>query len=289
MKDCHIHLMPLIGPADEPEIFLKKAAEAGVDGGTIMSLPPASFRPDPDRSQHWKDRLEAILEYTSHTPHFHPFFWIDPTESDAFKQISTAAEKGVWGFKCICNHFYPEECLKQFSAIAETGLPIHFHSGILFDHYASSKYVRPLSFEVLLNIKNIRFALAHLGNPWVDEMVLLYAKFQAAIRNVPGVRSLRVFLDLTPGVTRVRRHDALRMLLLSGYADPTRDILWGSDNRINSYDTKKSLFWQNFDRKIIQEIQLEARNNPNLYPQLPEDLWENISENNYNEFLGRRE
>ena len=80
MKDCHIHLSTLFGPAEPPEVFLKKAADAGIDGGTIMSLPPASFRVDPERSQYWKDRLDFILEYTSHTPGFNPFFWIDPTE-----------------------------------------------------------------------------------------------------------------------------------------------------------------------------------------------------------------
>ena len=122
MKDCHIHLSTLFGPAEPPEVFMKKAADAGIDGGTIMSLPPVSFRVDPERSQYWKDRMDFILEYTSHTPGFHPFFWIDPTEKDAFEQIAAAADAGVKGFKCICNHFYPEECLKQFSAIAETGL-----------------------------------------------------------------------------------------------------------------------------------------------------------------------
>ena len=63
MKDCHIHLMPLIGPEDPPAVFMAKAAEAGVAGGTIMSLPPVSFRPDPERSQHWRDRLEHIMQY----------------------------------------------------------------------------------------------------------------------------------------------------------------------------------------------------------------------------------
>ena len=130
---------------------------------------------------------------------------------------------------------FTQECLKQFAAIAETGLPIHFHTGILFDHYASSEFVRPIAYECLLNIKNIRFALAHVGNPWVDEYILLYAKFQAAMNNVPGERKLRMFIDLTPGVTRLRRKDMLRMLFLSGYANPANDILWGSDNRINNY------------------------------------------------------
>ena len=287
MKDCHIHFMPLIGPADPQEVFLQKTAEAGITGGTIMSLPPASFRPDNERSQFWQDRLDYILEYTKKTPGFHPFFWIDPTESDAFEQISTAAEKGIRGFKCICNHFYPKECLKQFAAVAETGLPIHFHCGILFDHYASSDFVRPLAFEPLLEIPNIKFALAHVGNPWVDEYVLLYAKFQSAMRNVPGARSLRMFIDLTPGVTKLRRKDMFRMLLLSGYANCTRDILWGTDCRINNYDTEKAAFWLEYDRRIIDEIKQECLENQNFFPSVDENLWEKITDTNFKEFYGQ--
>ena len=37
-------------------------------------MPPESFRPDPERSQHWRNRLEQILEYCSKTPGFLPFF-----------------------------------------------------------------------------------------------------------------------------------------------------------------------------------------------------------------------
>ena len=286
MKDCHIHLMPLIGPADPQEVFLQKTAEAGITGGTIMSLPPRSFRDDPERSQHWRDRLDWILEYTEKTPGFHPFFWIDPSEKDAFEQISTAAEKGIGGFKCICNHFFPKECLKEFSAVAETNLPIHFHTGILFDHYASSEFVRPIAYECLLEVPNIRFALAHVGNPWVDEYILLYAKFQAAMLHSRGERKLRMFIDLTPGVTRLRRESMLEMLFLSGYANPSKDILWGSDNRINNYAVLKTQNFLALDKKLILGIQQKTKENPDRYPALPDDLWERISEKNHAEFLG---
>ena len=228
------------------------------------------------------------MEYTSHTPGFHPFFWIDPTEPDAFEQISSAASAGIWGYKCICNRYAPEACLKQFAAMAETGLPIHFHTGILFDHYASSKFTRPAAYECLLEVPNIRFALAHVGNPWVDEYVLLYAKFQAAMRNAPGVRRLRMFIDLTPGVTRLRRHDMFRMLLLSGYANPCSDIIWGTDCLFNSYDVKKTAFWLDFDKKLIGKVAEESRNNPDLYPQLPDDLWRRITEENLLAFYGKQ-
>ena len=75
------------------------------------------------------------------------------------------------------------------------------------------------------------------------------------------------------------------MLLLSGYANPSKDILWGTDNRINGYDTRKAAFWRDFDRKIIDEIMAEIHASPDFYPPLPDDLWERITETNYADFL----
>lgn len=286
MKDCHIHFMPMVAENDQAEDFLKKASEANLTGGTIMSRPPASFRPDPDHDQHWQSRLEHILTFCSKTPSFHPFFWLDPTEKDVYTQISTAAEMGVSGFKCICNQYAPASCLKQFSAIAETGLPIHFHCGILFDHYVSGEFLRPLAFESLLEVRNLKFALAHVGNPWFDECILLYAKFRAAMNNVPGARKVHMYLDLTPGVTRLRRPDLFRMLFLSGYTCAWDDILWGTDSRVGVYNPARSLSLQEFDKNLIQQVIRESREH-SYYPELPDDLWDRISERNAETFYNK--
>jgi predicted TIM-barrel fold metal-dependent hydrolase len=284
MKDCHLHFLPGYGPVEPPDSFVRKAAAAGITGGTVMSMPPESFK---GPAAPWQERLEQVLDYCAQTPGFHPFFWFDPTEKDAFEQISCAAEKGVWGFKVISNHFYPEECLKEFTAVAETGLPIHFHSGILYDTRVSGKFLRPMNFECLMTVPELRFALAHLGNPWVDEYVMLYAKFNAARIIDPEKCTHRMFIDLTPGVSRFRRGDALRMLLLPGHSDPSEDIIWGSDSLLHNYDTKRAETFMDFDRTQINEIIKESHAAPGLYLQLPDDLWEKISGKNLAAFYGR--
>ena len=107
MKDCHIHLMPLIGPAEAPDVFMKRAADAGIDGGTIMSLPPRSFRPDPERSQHWKDRLEGILEYTSSTPGFNPFSGSTPRKVIFMNKSAVPPDPGSPGSSVSATTFTP--------------------------------------------------------------------------------------------------------------------------------------------------------------------------------------
>lgn len=288
MNDCHIHFSFGNTGEDPAEEFLKKASLAHLSGGTIMSRPPASFRLDPDHDQHWQSRLEHILAFCSRTPSFRPFFWLDPTEKDVYTQINTAVEKGISGFKCICNQYAPASCLKQFSAIAETGLPIHFHCGILFDHYVSGEFLRPLAFEPLLEVRNLKFALAHVGNPWYDECILLYAKFRAAMNKAPAERKVHMYLDLTPGVTRLRRPDLFRMLLLSGYTCAWDDILWGTDSLSGSFDPERSLSLQKFDKDLIQQVIRESREY-SYYPDLPDDLWERISERNAEAFYKKEE
>lgn len=274
--------MPLIGPEDPAPVFLNKAAEGGITGGTIMSLPPVSFRPDPERSQHWLDRLEHILEYTKDTPGFHPFFWIDPTEDDGEKQIFSAAEAGIHGFKCICNHFMPKTQLKKFAAIAETGRPIQFHSGILFDHYESGEYTRPLAYECLINVKNLKFSLAHLGWPWCDEFIAVFGKLQAAQNNVLHDQNVSMYIDLTPGTPYLYRKEALRKLYLIGYGLEKR-VLWGSDCRINNYDSGKVKSCLETDRKIINEIIEESRSDKHFVP-VDEKAFELATDLNFEEF-----
>ena len=78
----------------------------------------------------------------------------------------------------------------------------------------------------------------------------------------------------------------IHLMPLIGPADPSKDILWGTDNRINGYNTGKAVFWRDFDRKIIEEILAEAHAAPDSYPALPDDLWKRITEVNYAVFLG---
>lgn len=287
MKDCHIHLMPLCGPIDPPEIFAEKAAGAGIDGGNIFSLPPSSFRPDPERSQHWEYRLQQLLEYTSKAPGFLPFFWLDPTEPNAEKQVEYANSTGVHGFKIIPNFFEVSTVLGVLRQISGLGFPVLFHSGILFDHNASGQYTRPLAFESLLQVPGLTFALAHLGWPWCDEYIAIYGKLQAAENNFLHGLGLRMFAELTQGTPIVYRKEILRKLYFTGYHLQTR-VLWGSDSLANNYNTEGVKRKLAYDRRIMQEIAEEWKTNPDFSDRSCEDplndIFELATEKNFFDF-----
>ena len=285
MQDLHIHMHP--GRKDPPETFKEKTLAAGVTGGAVFSIVPESYRVEPGVDQRWQARAEQILEFCSRAPGFRPVFFIDPTVSDAIEQVHAIAEMGIAGFKVICNHFYPVDGLKTYQAIAETGLPLIFHSGVLYNKQPSSDYNRPMSYEFLMDVKGLRFSLAHVSWPWSAELVALFGKLNYLDQKAPEGRS-RMYFDITPGTPPIFRRDALRWMYMCGFNMKHR-VLWGTDCRSN-FDPEYAKFWASLDKKIMAEIAAD----PNIY-RVPgqdlydySDIWELATEKNFDDFFGKK-
>jgi len=248
--DGHIHIMD--GPA-RPEAFHEKLEEAGVAGGVVISLPPAAF-PAVAQPRPFAERLDHLFAWVEGRETLYPFFWIDPLEDDAFEQVRAAAERGVSGFKVICNHFhaYEERPMDVFRAVAAAGRPILFHSGILWDAQDSSRYNRPAEFECLLEVPGLRFALAHISWPWCDEAIAVYGKFLNARRRRPDL-SAEMFIDTTPGTPILYRREVLTRLYTIGY-DVARNVFFGSDCLTGAYAPDTVREWIERDTMILREI-----------------------------------
>ena len=253
--DGHIHTVG--GHCDSPAVFLQKSRAAGIIGGTVFNLYPEKYRNCPGYDQRWQARIDWILEYTSQIPGFLPFHFLDPTEADACRQIEDAAEKGIRGFKIICDHFPVCDYLKVIETIAATELPVMFHSGVLGNATCSSFFNRPIDFECLFKIPGLKFSLAHLGWPWCDEFIGIYGKFELARRTSPGKRA-EMYIDLAPGTPGIYRAEAIRKLYCTGY--PVRHkVFWGSDLTVNNYETDCAKWWLQNDIAIFEQITHDAR------------------------------
>ena len=250
--DGHIHIWD--GEIDQ-EKLLHSMHEAGVDGGNLFSQSPA-FHSGAIKTGSPEARLDNLMTWCADAPTLQPFFWIDPVEPDAVTQVKLAVDAGVVGFKVICDHFYPgdERAMRTFRAIAAAAKPIMFHSGILFDGKPTSKFSRPVNFEVMLDIPGVRFSLAHISWPWVDECIAVYGKFAAARRS--GATA-EMFIDTTPGTPRIYRTDALTKIFKVGY-NVNDNVFFGSDCTAGKYNSKYAYMWTAFDRKIMSDLALEA-------------------------------
>lgn len=278
MLDNHIHMY--YGKSDTPQEFLEKAAAAGITGGNIISLYPAKHGLVESADQRWEHRLEKVLEFTSQAPGFHPLFWIDPTADDFEKQIHTAAEQGIHGFKIICSHYYPHDTLPAVQVMAECQLPVLFHCGILYSKNCAAKYNRPIEFEELLAVKGLRFALAHAGWPWTDEFNAIVGEG----RN--GFFHSDIYVDITPGTPFVYRREVLKRLYMSGFDDLPNRVLWGTDGSTNNYPNQHVLLDIETDKKILSEIADPANvfDVPGYKAETYADIWKKVSEDNLNAF-----
>jgi len=250
--DGHIHIGN--GPEDRAD-FVQRLQSSGVAGGVLLSPPPANFSGALNTaSPH--DRIEKALFWGDAAPNLYPFYWIDPTETDALKQVDLALEKGILGFKVICSDHYPGDprAMRTYQAIADAGKPILFHSGILWDGKPSSQFNRPGNFEALLDVKGLRFALAHISWPWTDECIAVLGKLQAAMRR--NSRDVEMFIDTTPGTPPIYRRDVLTRLFTVGY-NVEENVFFGVDSSANEYNTEYARGWIERDRAIFEEIGLD--------------------------------
>ena len=268
--DGHIHINSRKGDRED---FLRRLKKGGVDGGIVFSMPPSSFVHIGDSGSP-KERLENLLYWTETCDSLYPFFWVDPIEEDAADQVLYAAERGVCGFKVICNRFFPgdKRALEVFKIIAELRKPILFHSGILYDGTPSSQYNRPAGFEPLLDVNGIRFAMAHISWPWCDEMIAVYGKYQNCRARRPNL-SVELFIDTTPGTPPIYREDALTKLFRVGY-EIENNIFFGTDNSANDYDSARARELIKRDNDIYSKLGLT------------EEVVNKIYEGNIRRFLG---
>lgn len=247
--DCHVHTRMgkeymSLGEYN-PEAFQKQIRDAGMDGLAVYSPCPKRYE---DKS--WEERMKAGLEFCRGYDNLYPFYWINPTDTDALLQVDKAIEAGYVAFKIICFDFYPydKRCLDVVEKIAERGKAVMFHTGILWDGRPSAIYNRPASFECLMEIPKLRFCLAHLSWPWTDECLAVYGKIKNAYDMNPNM-SCEMFMDVTPGTPEVFRDEVFKKLICTGY-EIEDHLMFGSDRCTDDYTVDFIKHWTKIDDEL---------------------------------------
>jgi predicted TIM-barrel fold metal-dependent hydrolase len=217
--DAHVHTL-----GHESADAIRKAMDrAGIQRICLLSPPFLGTGDEQRRALHWMRDLTArdpqrLLGY----------FWLNPLLPEAHDLVREARDtEGIRAFKLMSDHWYPhdEPVRATLSVIEGTGLPVLFHAGILWSHMDSSRFCRPVDFEVMLHHPGIRFCLAHLAWPWVDECLAVQARMNDGMKQMG--RDNTMYVDLSPGTPLPVREEALQKVMLIG--DPDR-TLWGSDD-----------------------------------------------------------
>lgn len=259
--DAHVHMM---GEENDSKELIERLHQAEIDKAVIFSQAPDGML---GKSGTNEERLEKLMKYTANQEDLIPFYFIDPTESDAIEQLKKARESGVQGYKIICNHFYPSDsrAMEVYAWCAENSMPLMFHSGILYDGInVSGKYNRPCEFEPLLQIENFRFSIAHLSWPWVDECIAVYGKFNAYLENNKNGKAAKMYLDITPGTPPTFRENALRHVYGNGF-QVEDTVFWGSDNHAASYNSEYARKTIDRDNEIFEKLSVSKEQQDKIF------------------------
>ncbi|MBO7761786.1 MAG: amidohydrolase family protein [Clostridia bacterium] len=263
MKIYDLHVHACIDRPYDRDAMLAALDEAGIFGACVFSeRPPEVSR---QRGISFEARLEQLAMLTEGAEErLFPVIWAHPYERGIAKKLLRAKEAGVVAVKVMPCNFYIEEkkSMRMMREIAALGLPVIFHSGILWDNGASGKYTRPVNYEPLLEVENLRFSMGHCSWPWVDECIAMYGKFNWA-RHFYG-RTAEMFFDITPGTPAIYRRDLLTKLHNVGY--PAKDnILFGTDHVANSYDSKRARAMIEQDNAIYDELGISEETRAAIY------------------------
>lgn len=257
--DMHTHAM---AGTPAPEKLLERMNEAGIYGGCVFSNRPKF--PYSDIGTEFDERVDEVLAWSKgYEDRIFSVVWIHPYEPNIIENLHKAVEKGVCAFKIICTDFYvyEEECLKVLREIASLGVPVFFHSGILWDGRVSSSYNRPINWEALISIKGLRFSMGHCSWPWIDECIALYGKFLNSLLNGD---TAEMFFDITPGTPDIYREELLTKLFTIGY-DVGDNIMFGTDAFSDNYSSSWAKKWLKTDKEIMDKLGVSLACREKLY------------------------
>ena len=251
--DTHVHIDKYAVP--EPERLLRSMDEHHIDKVALLAEDPEyTMEKDLGKCREYNEaRLQRLKEWCDHSDgRLVPIYYINPVERDAIQQAEKAVDAGCAGFKVICETHYPgdERALPVYQRIADMGKSILFHSGILWDWGDNGNYNRPCNWECMMNVENIKFALAHISWPWTDECLSVYGKF-TMMWDHPSYRNQVMHIDLTPGTPLCYRQDVLNTIHDTAYWGIENRMLFGSDAFTSTFDGAFIANWARNDTDML--------------------------------------
>jgi predicted TIM-barrel fold metal-dependent hydrolase len=191
--------------------------------------------------------IEGTLRLAALVPGLRAIGIADPTRTDAdhIGAVERQIERERQGGKLVALkaylgylHFGPEHpnYVPYYKLAARHGLPVIFHTGDTWSTKAKVKYAHPLRVdEVAVDHPDVKFVMAHLGNPWLIDAAEVVFKNDNVWADLSGL-----FVGDTNAINDLRKKandlpDAAEGLMFSdlkkalSYTGRPDRFLYGSD------------------------------------------------------------
>jgi predicted TIM-barrel fold metal-dependent hydrolase len=206
--------------------------------------------------------------------------FVDPRMVDDVKELVKLVEwvltdLELVGVKMIPAGWYPyeEKLYPLYEKLEELNAPILFHCGISWGFPDSSRFCRPVFWEALMKFKKLKFILAHLCWPWVDEALAVGGRFLYPAKSGFLSYKPQILFDISSGAPWLWKIDALRKAI--AYLG-SEMLIFGSD--CGSVDNAKC-FEEAIRRDYTILKQILAR---------PDNELRIIFRDNFDRFIGKK-
>ena len=242
-SDCHIHVRDDFDAktvlADMDRLGIDRIVTMGMSGKTL----------DEQRASN-----DALAKQCAVAPkRLLGFARVDPRIEGITDEIKRCKQDlALPGIKMLPDHWAPcdDIMFPVYETIEAMGMPIIFHSGILWGNADSSRFCRPALYESVIHFPKLTIALAHIGWPWVDECIAVVNRFVSVARRqkrpVP-----QVLIDCTPGTPPIYRKPAFEKALACCKAE---NMIYGSDLGLPGSDMQHTRDRMDSDTAILKEL-----------------------------------
>jgi uncharacterized protein len=244
MIDAHIHVVPPrlpgAGPLsplleDAPEVVAEvvrsEMASSGMEQVLAMGCLQVPFLSDDPLG------IASTLRIAQLVPGLHAIGVADPTrtEPDHLRRVEAVlagghvrALKGYLGYL----HYPPDHAgyVPYYELAARFAIPVIFHTGDTYSPRAKLRFAHPLLVDdVAVDHPNVRFVLAHAGNPWMLEAAEVVYKNVNVWTDLSGL-----MVGDAEAFTAEERQDVVRDLIANvqrafRYAERPNRFIYGSD------------------------------------------------------------
>lgn len=251
--DCHSHCQG----TEKGEDVLRAMDTAGVERINLFShFPGKPTDPAGGHCTSTREQARAEIDHLASVQSADPsriygLIWADPRCKGIVEEVERGiVDKGLRGLKLIPDHWYPcDEMLHPlYRKMESLGKPIMFHSGIIYGFGDSSKYCQPVGYEFMLNFPKLRFSLAHISWPWVDECLAVYGRMNAAVGE--DVNRTQMWVDTCRGTPENWREEAMRKAVPFMGMD---HLMFGIDGSPSGLPTKGVQHIRR-DETLLQEV-----------------------------------
>lgn len=171
-------------PAAHPEAHAEQTS--GVDKAIVLGF----------RSKHLKAHVpnDFVAKYVGRNPdRLIGFAGIDPNDDSAMDDLVIAKEqlklRGV-ALSPSGQDFHPSSsrAMRLYERCEALGMPVVFHPGGLMNAQSKLEFGRPfLLDEVARSFPTLRLVIAQMGQPWIDESIVLLGKHEHVYADISGL------------------------------------------------------------------------------------------------------